>query len=137
MSWLYNSGYPIPVQISEKSSPAPGKIVLFALPDGLNSAADVLSRIDNRQWAGHEELAERELKKRINEHVKTLPYPPAALIVPEGKPDEQCGCLLTVCTILSKSSGQVYLASKNPNLSYLAAGRAVRMFIPAAWRPLE
>jgi len=137
MSWLYNSGYPIPVQISEKSSPAPGKIVLFALPEGLNTAADILARIDDEQWRGNEELAERELKRRINEHVKTLPYPPAALILARGEPNEQCGCLLTVCTILSKSSGQVYLASKNPNLSYVTAGRAVRMFIPAGWRPLQ
>jgi len=137
MSWLHNSGFPIRTQIREKSSMAPGKIVLFMLPEGLDTASEILARIDGNHWSGHEELAERELKRRINEHVKTLPYPPAALILPEGEADEQCGCLLTVCAILSKSSGQVYLAAKNPNLGYLTPGRTVRMFIPDAWRPLQ
>jgi hypothetical protein len=116
---------------------APGKIVLFMLPEGLDTASEILARIDGNHWSGHEEMAERELKKRINEHIRTLPYPPAALILPEGKVDEECGSLLTVCAILSKSSAHVYLASKNPNLGYLTPGREVRMFIPDAWRLLR
>ena len=136
MSWLHNFGPPISMQIREQGSMAPGRIVLFVLPKDLNTAAGILSRIDGNPWSGHEELAERELTERINRHVERLPFPAAALILPEGEPDEQCDCLLTVCTILSKSSGQVYLASKNPNLGYLTPGREVRMFIPDAWRPL-
>lgn len=137
MSWLHNSGFPGPVHISDRSSLAPGKVILFSLPDGLGTAAAVLSSLDGNDWNSNKGLAERELKRRINEHAKTLPYPPSALILPEGKADEQCSCLLTVCAVLAKSSGKVYLSSKSPNLGYVKPGRAVRMFIPAAWRPRE
>ncbi len=137
MSWLNNSGFPMPVEISEKCGPAPGKIVLFMLPKELTTAASILARLDGNDWSGQEGLAERELKRRINERAKSLPYPPSALILSEGQPDEDCKCLLTACTILSKSSDRVYLCAKWPNLGYLTPGRAVRMFIPDGWRPRQ
>ncbi len=127
----------MPVQILEKCGPAPGRIVRFMLTKELTTAASILARLDGKEWSGQEGLAERELKRRINEHAKSLPYPPSALILPEGQPDEDCNCLLTVCTILSKSSERVYLSSKLPNLGYLTPGRTVRMFIPDGWRPKQ
>ncbi len=137
MSWLNNSGFPMPGEVSENCGPASGRIVVFTLPKELTTAASILARLDGNDWSGQEALAERELKRRINEHVKTLPYPPSAVILPGARPDEHCYCLLTVCTILSKSSDRVYLSAKSPNLGYLTPGRTVRMFIPDGWRPMR
>ena len=41
--------------------------------------------------------------------------------------------LLTVLTVLAKSSGRVYLRDKEPNLAAIRPGRRVVLVIPPGW----
>ena len=77
--------------------------------------------------------ARKELSKRIEGHAQEMMLPQAVLASPGGEPDESCECLLTVCTVLAKSSGAVYLRDKEPNLGRLAPGASVILHIPKNW----
>jgi hypothetical protein len=109
------------------------RAIAFRVPGpaaGLD-AGSLLRRLDRRAWAGSLEDAERELRRRLNEHAAKLPYP-AAVIVCDHAAGAECGPadLLTVCTVLAKSSGQVYLRDKEPNLSGIRKDRVVVLQIP-------
>jgi hypothetical protein len=77
---------------------------------------------------------ERQLREALDRRAHTLPYPPAAVLdsdlaaATETEPD-----LLTTATVLSKSSGRVYLRDKTPNLAALRTGRAVVLILPPDW----
>jgi hypothetical protein len=77
--------------------------------------------------------ARKELSRRIENHAQEVMLPPAALASSGGESDESCERLLTVCTVLAKSSGAVYLRDKEPNLSRLAPGASVILHIPKNW----
>ncbi|MGQ9663532.1 MAG: hypothetical protein ACUVWX_14560 [Kiritimatiellia bacterium] len=132
MSWLYNFMDHLRREVFEQSSPAAGQFFRFALPDDLSSPKAILEKLDGRPWEKDSESAAEEIRRRIVEHVKTLPYPPSALVLKGEYPAQNCDCVLTICTILSKSSDNVYLARKAPNLGYLQPGRAVHLFVPEA-----
>ena len=71
------------------------------------------------------------LRARIDAHAKTLPLPAAALATDQGEPtDEYCQDLLTIATVLAKSSGRVYLRDKVPNLDRIAPGRRIVLIVP-------
>jgi hypothetical protein len=77
------------------------------------------------------EDAGRELRQRIDAHARTLDLPPAALATDRVEPgDEHCDDLLSIVTVLSKSSGQVYLRDKVPNLNQIKPGRRVVLIVP-------
>ena len=79
--------------------------------------------------------AESALRRRIDAHARTLRLPPAALVTEGSEPgDASCRDLLTVATVLAKSSGRVYLRDKVPNLSRIQPGRRVVLIVPADGR---
>jgi hypothetical protein len=64
-----------------------------------------------------------------------LPYPPAALVFDKATGRErEVTDLLSVCAVLSKSSGKLYLRDKEPNLSGIRPSRRVILRIPKEWR---
>ena len=131
---LHNSAGGPRAEIVHKAAPEPRfQAIACQLPA---LAADVdpaslLRRLDRKPWTGAPEEAERELRRRLNEHAATLPYP-AAVLVSEDRSGVQESPLdlLTVCAILAKSSGQVYLRDKEPNLANIRKGRIVVLKIP-------
>jgi hypothetical protein len=111
----------------------PFQAVEFSLP-ALETDADpasLLARLDRKPWSGTLEEAERELRRRLDEHAATLPYP-AAVLVSEDRSGVQESPLdlLTTCAILAKSCGHVYLRDKEPNLANIRQGRIVVLHIP-------
>jgi hypothetical protein len=60
-----------------------------------------------------------------------LPYPAAALVTDRAEPqDERCADILTIATVLAKSSTHVYLRDKTPNLEKVKPGRRVVLIVP-------
>ena len=75
--------------------------------------------------------ADRQLRERIDAHALTLPLPPAAVVTDRCfQEDHVCEDLLSVVTVLAKSSGHVYLRDKQPNLAAIQPGRRVVVLIP-------
>jgi hypothetical protein len=75
--------------------------------------------------------ADRQLRERINAHALTLSLPPAAVVTDSCLlGDRVCDDLLSVVTVLAKSSGHVYLRDKQPNLAAIQPGRRVVVLIP-------
>jgi hypothetical protein len=75
-----------------------------------------------------------ELRERIESHVREISLPPAVLVSQAGEADDNCENLLTICTVLAKSSGAIYLRDKEPNLSRLTPGASLILHIPKTWR---
>ena len=127
-----------------------GPGVIFALPENIGAGPETLLRnierqasnlsTDKRSWllrhvAGQAALTEaeveRDLRERINAHALTLPLPPAALVTDRAENgDERCTDLLSIITVLAKSSGHVYLRDKEPNLAQIRPGRRVILLFP-------
>ncbi len=75
--------------------------------------------------------AEGRLRQRIEAHARTLALPPAAVVLDNYlKGDRVCKDLLSVVTVLAKSSGNVYLRDKQPNLAAIRPGRRVVVLLP-------
>jgi hypothetical protein len=71
----------------------------------------------------------------LNERALALPYPPAALVTDRATGRERVVTdLLSVCTVLSKSSGRLYLRDKEPNLSGIRRSRRLVLLISKEWR---
>ncbi len=132
-SLLHNMSCAPSAQIQHKSPfrRTGGRGIVFSLRGG----QDVLDRLI-RPKPGELPLVpadnvERELRNRIDAHARTLPFPAAALVTDKTEPeDEECNDLLTIVTVLAKSSGHVYLRDKVPNLSQIRAGRRIVLLIP-------
>ena len=111
-----------------------GRRQVFQLPEHLlpvRSASDWLKELGYRRRKGRAEPTEAELRQRINEHATTLDLPPAAAVLDTARPgDTACGNLLTILTVLSKSSRHVYLRDKVPNLANLTPNQRVVLVIP-------
>jgi len=152
---LHNMSAAPQTQIKHESSHrrvcGPG--VIFTLPENISSGPGKLLRNVQGQastppadgklsWLLHHEAgqpavtgagAERDLRERINAHALTLPFPPAALVTDRAENgDERCTDLLTIITVLAKSSGHVYLRDKEPNLAQIRPGRRVILLFPRA-----
>lgn len=82
------------------------------------------------------EEAEKQLRALVNAHAQTLPLPPACVVVPgHGLVGEEENDPLTIVTVLSKSSGHVYLRDKEPNFDRLTWGAHLALLIPNDWSP--
>ena len=112
---------------------------VYRLPDfqGSLDSARILALLDGvptktkGKRAQIDPEADRQLRERINAHALTLPLPPAAVVTDSclaGRPG--CEDLLSVVTVLAKSSGHVYLRDKQPNLAAIQPGRRVVVLIP-------
>jgi hypothetical protein len=93
--------------------------------------ASLLRRLDGEPWKGNPDDAERELRRRLNEHAARLPLPPAVLVAgPAMEAEDGSADLLNACTVLAKSSRRVYLRDKEPNLANIGKWRMVVLQIP-------
>jgi hypothetical protein len=138
MTWLHNM------------SAAPRTVIQHAHSD-LELTYGVLLRLDEsvRDTSSRGILARIGIADRLspraacarlctllNDRALRLPYPPAALVCDRATGREQeVTDLLSVCAVLSKCSGKLYLRDKEPNLSAIRRSRRVILRIPKGWRP--
>ncbi len=129
---LHNMSAP-PKAVITHEAPALQDVAIEFFYEHLNADPQVLLwRLDGDFPPGTPHQAEEELRRRINERAANLPYPAAALVLSGRAQDARRATdLLTICTVLAKSSGRVYLRDKEPNLSRIGYGRAVVLKIPA------
>ena len=130
---LHNMSTPPNTVIQHQAVATPGCALLFQLPPGLRcpGPAGLLTRLTGRRWRGAGQ-AEAELRRLVNEHAARLPLPPAALVAASAEGAKVIQDLLTVCTVLAKSSDHVYLRDKEPNLARIANQRRVVLRLPPA-----
>lgn len=77
------------------------------------------------------DTADLELRAKIEAHALALPLPAAVAVDGQSRNgDTECTDLLTIITILAKSSSRVYLRDKEPNLSSIVAGRRLILLLP-------
>ncbi len=139
MTLLHNmSGSPRTV-ISQAANPrfATTTGVLIRLPEGIKRT-NAESLLEQLGISGpfSRATARTRLCQLINERAEALPLPPAALISDQATGrDRTEGDLLTICTVLSKSSDRIYMRDKEPNLNAILPSRRLILLIPNAWRP--
>ena len=131
--WLHNMSAPSKTTISRKagSGRTYGRGVCFSLPAGLDKAspAQILARVLGRRVAGKD--AWKKLRSLINDRAMELPLPPTAAVTRDRLDgDETCDDLLSVVTVMSKSSGHVYLRDKEPRMQSLTGGRRLILILP-------
>ncbi len=110
-----------------------GRRLVFAWPAKLSRAepADLLAALDGAPSRASPDDVEAALRRRLDEHARTLPLPPAAAVTDQAGPaDPVCRDLLSVLAVLAKSSPHVYLRDKEPNLAALRPGRRVVLLLP-------
>jgi hypothetical protein len=137
---LHNMSVPHRTAIEHAAPPGArrcrGLVVRWNLPPRDARPQCILSVLDGSSWTGSPKAAGAELRHRIQEHAQTLPWPGALLVTDQADPnDPQCNDLLTICTVLSKSSESVYLRDKEPNLERLRAKLRAVLQIPLNWSP--
>jgi len=75
--------------------------------------------------------AEIELRRRIEARAPELPLPPVVAATDQTRNgDVECTDLLTIMTVLAKSSSRVYLRDKEPNLASIVSGRRLVLIVP-------
>ena len=118
--------------ISHDAPPQRFRAIAFRIAPGVDlDPGALLRRLDGGQWSGKPEQAERELRRRLDEHAAGLPFPAAVLVSGRSAGTEDGSAdLLTTCAVLAKSSGRVYLRDKEPNLANIRKGRVVVLQIP-------
>jgi hypothetical protein len=130
-SLLHNMSAPPRTVIRQRAVAPSGSTLLFRLPPGFRCAGPgaLLARLTGRRRRGAAQ-AEAELRTLLNEQAARLPLPPAALVAGSSEGAKAVEDLLTVCTVLAKSSDRVYLRDKEPNLGRIALGRSVVIRLP-------
>jgi hypothetical protein len=79
--------------------------------------------------------AEDELRRRIQARALELPLPPVTAVSAQAREgDIQCTDLLTIITVLAKSSSRVYLRDKEPNLASIIHRRRLVLIVPTEVR---
>jgi hypothetical protein len=77
------------------------------------------------------ETPEEALRRLIETRARELPLPPAVAITGQARDgDTECADLITIATVLAKSSSRVYLRDKEPNLSSIVVGRRLVLLVP-------
>ena len=137
-SLLHNSGGPVRTVLTQ-SGRSYGQRLDFSLPFNLTepvaNASDLLQLLDGKGKTRAKSNAANELRKRLNAHALTLPFPavsPATELFQLQAP--HCEDLLTIMTVLAKSSAHVYLRDKEPILDGIRPGRRVVLMLSPDWR---
>jgi hypothetical protein len=143
VGWLHNMSVAPRTTITYQNGPgrAYGEAWVFRLPPAERpfqptEILRMLVEADNTDSGPGERLprqedAETELCARINAHATELPLPAAAVVRDrEFAGDREINDLLSVVTVLAKSSGYVYLRDKHPNLAAIRPGRRVVVLAP-------
>ncbi len=105
--------------------------IVIALPENCEAArpSELLQLLvgGKRQTA---KVAETELHRRIQARAIELPLPPVAAATAQTRNgDVECTDLLTIMTVLAKSSSRVYLRDKEPNLASILPGRRLVLIV--------
>jgi hypothetical protein len=131
---LHNMSAPPNTVIRHQAVATPGCALLFQLPPGFLRAGPggLLKRLTGRRWTRGVAQAEAELRRLLNEQAARLPLPPAALVAGSAEGAKAVEDLLTVYTVLAKSSDRVYLRDKEPSLGRIAPDRRVVLRLPPA-----
>ncbi len=106
--------------------------IVFALAAGDNDVKGLRDHLlPERGSARRPDDFESALRRLLDTHARTLPFPAAAIVTDKVETaDEHCTDLLTIATVLSKSSGHVYLRDKVPNLGQVTPDRRVVLIVP-------
>jgi hypothetical protein len=106
--------------------------IVFALPAGKDVLAGLLETASPGELAlTKPEDVQLTLRQRIDERAQTLQIPAAVLVTDRvERGDERCSDLLSIITVLAKSSSRVYLRDKVPNLNQIQPGRRVVLIVP-------
>lgn len=129
---LHNMSAP-PQTVIQHRAPSPsGFPMVFGLRCGFGNCSSpvILARLDGRPWRHGTEQAEAELRRRLDEHAARLAFPPAVLVAPMAEAMDCADDLLTICTVLAKSSDRVYLRDKEPNLARIEPGHNIVLYLP-------
>jgi hypothetical protein len=106
--------------------------IVIALPDTCNAAyaSQLLQLLDGvRRWTA--KAAENELRHRIQVRALELPLPPVVAVTEQARgQDIECTDLLTIMTVLAKSSSRVYLRDKEPSLASIVPSRRLVLIVP-------
>ena len=138
---LHNMSAPPKATINHAGARAGQRGVWIAIPTRLNGFEDGHRMAVLTEWLGvalaeNRTVAERELPNLVNHRAATLPFPPACVVVPgHSLATEEEMDPLTIVTVLSKSSGHVYLRDKEPNFDRLTGGAHLTLIIPKEWKP--
>ncbi len=110
--------------------------MIFALAPGRDLLPSLLEQPETANLSlTSPESAECALRQRIDAHALTLPFPAAALVTDRAEPEDvDCDDLMSIATVLAKSSGHVYLRDKTPNLNQIKPGRRVVLLISGGRR---
>jgi hypothetical protein len=131
--WLRNMSVPAKTTIT-RSAPASrdyGHGVIIAMPRTLSTAGPlkVLKKLGIK--LATKESPEQALCRLIETRARELPLPPAVAVTDRARySDEWCMDILTIVTVLAKSSSRVYLRDKEPNLSSVFTGRTFVLLVP-------
>jgi hypothetical protein len=129
---LHNMSAPPGTVVAHEAPPSRSAYLAFHFKHLNADPQNLLWRLDKDYPPGTPEDAERELRRRINERAAALPLPAAAIVVSRTVNGARYSRdLLTICTVLSKSSGRVYLRDKEPNLANIRHDRTVVLQLPA------
>jgi hypothetical protein len=106
--------------------------ILVALPETCKAANErKLLQMLEGETPRTVKAAEQELRRRIQARSLELPLPPVAVITAQAlSGDVECTDLLTIMTVLAKSSSRVYLRDKDPNLASIVPGRRLILIVP-------
>ena len=106
--------------------------IVIALPEICNAAcASQLLQLLEGGKRKTAKAAEAELHRRIQARALELPLPPVTAATSQVRDgDIECADLLTIMTVLAKSSSRVYLRDKEPNLVSIVPGRRLVLIVP-------
>ena len=108
-----------------------GHGVVVALPKNLRVAGPIqlLKALGGKK--ARKESSDDALRRMIETRARELPLPPAVAVTGQAcDEDTVCTDLVTIATVLAKSSSRVYLRDKEPNLSSIVAGRRLVLLLP-------
>lgn len=106
--------------------------IVVSLPDTCKAAraSGFLLLLDSGKRLSAK-AAEDELRRRIRARALELPLPSVAAVTAQAREgDVECTDLLTIMTVLAKSSSRVYLRDKEPNLASIVPGRRLILIVP-------
>jgi hypothetical protein len=134
---LHNMSVPTKTTIT-RAAPAHrvyGHGVVMALPENFlaNDPLELLKALGGKK--ARNEPPDQALRRLIETRAKELPLPPAVAITGQVRDgDMDCKDLITIVTVLAKSSSRVYLRDKEPNLSSIIVGRRLLLLVPKGVR---
>lgn len=106
--------------------------IVIGLPENCKAtnARELLLLLDGEKRLT-EKAAGEELRGRIHDRALELPLPPVGAITAQARDgDSECTDLLTVMTVMAKSSSRVYLRDKDPSLASIVPGRRLVLLVP-------